>query len=155
MSKADGKKRLEGALAKLASRGFDKLEAADAGERELELAIDHARAFVENATSDPDLQRELEAGLDVIQTGGPILAGAARSELRELFSSAFLAVDGGYPEGIGEMAFAARRSAMRAVTVEAAGRARARAERLAFVGDLLETLGGVALKLLPLLIAAL
>ena len=155
MSKADGIKRLEVAVAKLASRGFDKLEASAAGERELELAIDHARAFVESSTSDPDLKRELEAGLDVLQTGGPILVGAARSELRELFSSAFLAVDAGYPEGIADMAFAARRSAMRAVTVEAAGRARARAERLAFVGDLLETLGGVALKLLPLLIAAL
>lgn len=155
MSKAEGVERLAAAVAKLGEKGFARLEAADAGERELELVVDHARAFVESSTGDSDLKRELGAGLDVIQAGSPVLAAAGREELRELFSSAFLAVDGGYPEGLAEMAFQERRKAMRAVTAAAAGRARARAERLAFVGDLLLDLGAVALKLLPLLVAAL
>lgn len=150
---AAAKERLEAALVKLAERGLPKLEGELAGE--LPELVEHARAFVHSSTGDPDLRRELDDGLDVLKAGAPVFAGAAVDELRDLFSAGFLAADAGYREGIAELAFQERRKAMRARTAEAAERAQARAERLAFLGDLLEDLGAVALKLLPLLVAAL
>lgn len=150
---SSGTERLEAALGKLAERGLEKLEAE--GELELKALVEHARAFVHSSTSDAELRRELEAGLDILAAGAPVFAGAAADELRDLFASGFLAADAGYREGLAELAFQERRSAMRARTRAAAERARARAERLAFLGDLLGDLGAVALKLLPLLVAAL
>lgn len=152
---SNGRARLSSAVDKLIRTGLTKLEESDAGEAELERAVEHARAFVHESTSDKDLLRELDGGLDVLKAGAPVFATAAREELVDLFTSAFRAADAGYVEGLNELAFQERRAAMRARTVEAAKKARDRAERLAFLGDLMQDLGKVAIKLLPLLVAAL
>ena len=102
-----------------------------------------------------DLQGLTLQALGKVKAAAPRLAETSSAELRELLATGFKAIDAGYPEGIRKLAFLERRELFRAVTVEETQLARLRAERLDFLADLLVELGVIAVKVLPLLIAAL
>tara|TARA_R110002072_G_scaffold35076_2_gene104170 strand:- start:22261 stop:22755 length:495 start_codon:yes stop_codon:yes gene_type:complete len=97
----------------------------------------------------------LIGGLERIRYAAPQLGEIAADELGALLSTGWEAADAGYPEGVRELAYKARRKAFRLVTASEIAAAEARAARLEFLADLLEDLGEIALAALPLLIAAL
>ena len=118
-------------------------------------AADVAADWLHVNAVDDELQVHALQAVDKIKAAAPRLAETGTDELRELLSTGFGAQAAGFPEGIRELAYRERRKLFRAVTVEETKAARLRAERLDFLAELLEDLGSIALKVLPLLIAAL
>lgn len=138
-------------------RLLDQLQAAGikSGAAELSEAADAAAAyFGDDEVRDP-LADQILLGIGKVKAASPRLVETGADELRELLGSAFESLDAGFPEGIRELAYQERRKLFRLVTVEETKAARLRAERLDFLADLLAELGTIAIKVLPLLIAAL
>ena len=133
----------------------EELGIVPASARGLSEAADVAADWLKAEGIDDDLQVLTLQALGKVKAAAPRLAETASAELRDLLATGFKAIDAGYPEGIRKLAFLERRELFRAVTVEETQLARLRAERLDFLADLLVELGVIAVKVLPLLIAAL
>ena len=150
---SEAAERLQGAIRVALGKGIEKVD-EDGGDL-LRRAAKRVGNYLEEHEDDAGVRSLALQGVAKIEAKADRIADAAAGELRELLTQGFKALDADYLEGLRELSYQERRKLFRQITKEEAKAAKARAERLAFLAELLEDLGEVALQLLPLLIAAL